>query len=48
MLGVLFIIQRIYLRTSRRLQILELELRSPTYSHFSETLKGLSIIRAIG
>jgi ATP-binding cassette subfamily C (CFTR/MRP) protein 1 len=48
MLGVLFIIQRIYLRTSRRIRILELELRSPTYSHFLDTLKGLPVIRAFG
>ena len=45
-LVTLFFIQRVYLRTSRRLRVIELELRSPMYSHFMETLNGLSTIRA--
>ncbi|KIW26309.1 uncharacterized protein PV07_09410 [Cladophialophora immunda] len=43
----LFFIQWIYLRTSRRLRVIELELRSPLYSHFLETMKGLSSIRSL-
>jgi len=43
----LFVVQRIYLRTSRRLRAIELELRSPLYSHFMETLKGLSSLRVL-
>ncbi|MCJ1281127.1 hypothetical protein MMC26_000445 [Xylographa opegraphella] len=42
-----FFLQRVYLRTSRRLRLIELELRSPTYSHFMETLKGLLCIRTL-
>ncbi|MCJ1399794.1 hypothetical protein MMC11_002997 [Xylographa trunciseda] len=44
----IFFLQRVYLRTSRRLRLIELELRSPTYSHFMETLKGLVCIRTLG
>lgn len=44
----LLCVQRVYLRTSRRLRTIELELRSPIYTHFMETLKGLSIIRVLG
>lgn len=43
----LFLVQRVYLRTSRRLRTIELELRSPVYSHFMETVKGLSTIRSL-
>ena len=42
----MYLIQRIYLQTSRQLRILELESRSPVYSHFLETLDGLVTIRA--
>ncbi|KIW94402.1 uncharacterized protein Z519_04378 [Cladophialophora bantiana CBS 173.52] len=35
------------LQTSRRLRVIELELRSPLYSHFLETMKGLSSIRRL-
>jgi ATP-binding cassette subfamily C (CFTR/MRP) protein 1 len=45
-LFAMFLIQRIYLQTSRQLRILELESRSPIYSHFLETLDGLVTIRA--
>lgn len=41
-------IQRVYLRTSRRLRAIELELRSPIYSHFMETLNRLPSIRVLG
>ncbi|KAJ8062552.1 hypothetical protein OCU04_009079 [Sclerotinia nivalis] len=43
----LFCVERVYLRTSRRLRAIELELRSPIYSHFMETLNGLSSIRVL-
>jgi len=43
---VFYYLQHIYLQTSRRLRILELESRSPVYSHFLETLEGLETIRA--
>lgn len=37
-----------YLRTTRQLRILDLESRSPLYSHFLETLEGITSIRAFG
>ena len=43
-----YFLQRIYLRTSRQLRYLDLETRGPLYSHFLETLEGLSTIRAFG
>jgi ATP-binding cassette, subfamily C (CFTR/MRP), member 1 len=47
LLGI-FILQKVYLRTSRQLQFLDLEARSPIYSHFLETLDGLVTLRAFG
>ncbi|KAI3332982.1 ABC transporter [Ustulina deusta] len=42
------ILQYVYLRTSRQLRLLDLEARSPLYTHFLETLGGLSTVRAFG
>lgn len=47
-LTAVYLLQRVYLRTARRLRTIELELRSPIYSHFMETFKGLSSIRTLG
>lgn len=44
----LYFIQDIYLKTSRQLRLLDLEAKSPLYSHFIETLEGASTIRAFG
>lgn len=44
----IFFIQHIYLRTSRQLRYLDLENKSPLYSHLTETLEGLTTIRAFG
>lgn len=45
-LVAIFFIQHIYLRTSRQLRYLDLENKSPLYSHLTETLEGLATIRA--
>lgn len=44
----LYWIQRFYLRTSRQIRLLDLESKSPLYKHFTETIEGLSTIRAFG
>ena len=45
---VITALQHVYLRTSRQLRLLDLETRSPLYSHFLDTLNGLAVIRAFG
>jgi ATP-binding cassette subfamily C (CFTR/MRP) protein 1 len=45
---LIYIIQKLYLRTSRQLRYLELESRSAVYSSFLETVEGLVTIRAFG
>ncbi|KAH7319081.1 putative ATP-binding cassette transporter [Rhexocercosporidium sp. MPI-PUGE-AT-0058] len=44
----IYALQNVYLKTSRQLRFLDLESRSPVYTHFLETLSGLSTIRAFG
>lgn len=43
-----YLIQKFYLRTSRQLRFLDLEAKSPLYSMFSETIAGLTTVRAFG
>ncbi|KAI9925941.1 hypothetical protein MW887_005747 [Aspergillus wentii] len=43
---VLYVIQKFYLQTSRQIRLLDLETKTPLYSHFLETLQGLTTIRA--
>ncbi|MCJ1377074.1 hypothetical protein MMC17_000164 [Xylographa soralifera] len=43
-----YIIQFVYLRTSRQVRFLDLEAKSPIYSHFLETLDGIATVRAFG
>ena len=43
-----YFLQKFYLRTSRQLRFLDLECKSPLYTHFGETVEGLSTIRAFG
>ncbi|XP_034538656.1 canalicular multispecific organic anion transporter 1 [Notolabrus celidotus] len=45
---IYFFVQRFYVATSRQLRRLDSVSRSPIYSHFSETVSGLSVIRAYG
>lgn len=44
----LYFVQKYYLRTSRQMRFLDLEMKSPLYTQFTETLAGLSTIRAFG
>ncbi|KAL7951361.1 P-loop containing nucleoside triphosphate hydrolase protein [Trichoderma barbatum] len=43
-----YLIQRIYLRTSRQLRVLELEYQSTLYQWFLETAEGVVTIRSFG
>ncbi|KAH9885545.1 P-loop containing nucleoside triphosphate hydrolase protein [Xylariomycetidae sp. FL2044] len=45
---ILYGIQKFYLRTSRQIRLLDLETKSPLYSHFIDTMKGITTIRALG
>ncbi|KAE8351094.1 P-loop containing nucleoside triphosphate hydrolase protein [Aspergillus coremiiformis] len=47
-ISILYCLQKFYLRTSRQLRFLDLEAKSPLYTHFLETLNGLATIRAFG
>ncbi|SMY26987.1 unnamed protein product [Zymoseptoria tritici ST99CH_1A5] len=47
-LVTIFFVQKAYLKTSRQLRYLDLERRSPLYSHFLETLEGVVTIRSLG
>lgn len=42
----LFFVQRYYLRTSRQVRHLDLEMRAPLYTYFQETATGLTHIQA--
>ncbi|KAG6041162.1 hypothetical protein E4U41_005800 [Claviceps citrina] len=44
----LYYVHSYYLRTSRQIRHLDLEAKSPLYTHFSETLSGAITIRAMG
>ncbi|KAM0274379.1 hypothetical protein ACHAQH_007916 [Verticillium albo-atrum] len=46
--AVLWVIQKFYLRTSRQLRLLDLEAKSPLYTHYLDTIKGISTFRAFG
>ncbi|KAI1816169.1 putative ABC multidrug transporter [Poronia punctata] len=45
---MLYVVQRFYLRTSRQLRLLDLESKSPLYTHFIDTVKGTATLRAFG
>ncbi|KAH8803106.1 putative ABC transporter [Xylogone sp. PMI_703] len=46
--AVVYIVQKVYLRTSRQLRFLELESRAAVFSSILETVEGLETIRAFG
>ncbi|XP_070696945.1 ATP-binding cassette sub-family C member 2 [Pempheris klunzingeri] len=45
---IYYFVQRFYVASSRQLRRLDSVSRSPIYSHFGETVSGLSVIRAYG
>ncbi|KAK2035131.1 P-loop containing nucleoside triphosphate hydrolase protein [Colletotrichum zoysiae] len=45
---VVYLVQKIYLRTSRQLRLLDLESQSAVYSSFLESVEGIATIRAFG
>ena len=45
---VYYFIQRLYIATSRQLRRIDSTSRSPVYTHFSETISGVTSIRAYG
>ncbi|OLN95500.1 Multidrug resistance-associated protein 1-like protein 4 [Colletotrichum chlorophyti] len=47
-LGILYGVQKLYLRTSRQMRILDLDAKSPLYTYFLETVSGIVTLRATG
>ncbi|OJK00394.1 hypothetical protein ASPACDRAFT_52107 [Aspergillus aculeatus ATCC 16872] len=45
---IVYLIQKIYLRTSRQLRYLDLEAKAPLFSHFTDCLGGLVTLRSFG
>ncbi|KFY45085.1 hypothetical protein V495_03127 [Pseudogymnoascus sp. VKM F-4514 (FW-929)] len=45
---LVYIVQKVYLRTSRQLRFLELESRAAVFSSFLESVEGLETIRSFG
>ncbi|KAH8131304.1 hypothetical protein FP744_10009106 [Trichoderma asperellum] len=48
LIALLYMVQRFYLRTSRQLRLLDLEAKSPLYTHFLDTVRGITTLRAFG
>ncbi|KAF9240331.1 hypothetical protein DTO006G1_8233 [Penicillium roqueforti] len=46
--ALLYVLQKFYLRTSRQLRLLDLEAKSPLYTHFLDTVRGITTLRAFG
>jgi len=44
----IYLIQAVYLRTSRQIRFMDLEAKAPIYSHFLEVGEGVATIRAFG
>lgn len=47
-LAAIYLIQAVYLRTSRQIRFMDLEAKAPIYSHFLEVGEGVATIRAFG
>ncbi|KAF1994323.1 hypothetical protein P154DRAFT_585907 [Amniculicola lignicola CBS 123094] len=45
---ILYFVQKVYLRTSRQLRLLDLESQSAVYASFLESVEGLTTIRSLG
>ncbi|KAJ5765966.1 uncharacterized protein N7511_003582 [Penicillium nucicola] len=45
---ILYFVQSYYLRTSRQVRLLDIEAKSPLFTHFVETIQGMAVIRAMG
>ncbi|KAJ6784421.1 hypothetical protein PWT90_09986 [Aphanocladium album] len=48
LLAVMYVVQRIYLRTSRQIRLLDIEAKAPVYLQFLEPKKGAATLRAFG
>jgi ABC-type multidrug transport system fused ATPase/permease subunit len=48
LLVFLSFLSRFYLKTSRQLRLLDLEAKSPLYTQFQDTIRGIATIRAFG
>jgi ATP-binding cassette subfamily C (CFTR/MRP) protein 1 len=46
--GIVYLTQLVYLRTSRQLRLLDIELRSAVVTSFLETIEGITTLRAFG
>ncbi|KAI0484872.1 putative multidrug resistance-associated protein [Xylariaceae sp. FL0804] len=46
--AVVYGIQRVYLRTSRQIRLLDIEAKAPLFLHFTEATRGSAVIRAFG
>jgi len=48
LLAVPYLIQRVYVRTSRQIRLMDLEATAPLCTHFLETVAGATTVRAFG
>ncbi|KAK2616711.1 hypothetical protein QQS21_000323 [Conoideocrella luteorostrata] len=46
--GLVYLMQKFYLRTSRQLRLLDIEAKAPLYTHFLELVSGAATVRAFG
>ncbi|KAK4069531.1 uncharacterized protein Triagg1_6955 [Trichoderma aggressivum f. europaeum] len=46
--ALMWLVQKLYLPTSRQLRLLDLETKAPLYTHFTDTVAGVATLRAFG